>query len=323
MRILIPTDAFPPVCGGSGWSTYELARGLRARGHDVDHRPAASRARPPACAKPTTTASACVEFGAPAPNIPYVRNYYKSETADPSLATTWPTLLAAGPLRRRPRAARDDDGRGDRRGEGRAASRSSPRCATTGRSATGRICCTRASGLDAVPGVHGRQHARLHPAARRRALAAGAADDSLHARQPRGEAQRARARRRRDRRQHAHRRRSARARAGARRRRASRSSRTRSTSRALRATRRDGRGASQARSPYALYLGKLAPNKGTSYLVDVVAPRRSRLAAGRRRRRPGSRRARARGDARRAAGSSSRAGSTRTTPRGCSAARRC
>ena len=31
MRILIPTDAFPPVCGGSGWSTYELARGLRAR----------------------------------------------------------------------------------------------------------------------------------------------------------------------------------------------------------------------------------------------------------------------------------------------------
>ena len=35
MRILIPTDAFPPVCGGSGWSTYELARGLRARGHGV------------------------------------------------------------------------------------------------------------------------------------------------------------------------------------------------------------------------------------------------------------------------------------------------
>jgi len=29
MKILIPTDAFPPICGGSGWSTYELARGLR------------------------------------------------------------------------------------------------------------------------------------------------------------------------------------------------------------------------------------------------------------------------------------------------------
>ena len=32
---LLATDSFPPVCGGSGWSTYELARGLRARGHDV------------------------------------------------------------------------------------------------------------------------------------------------------------------------------------------------------------------------------------------------------------------------------------------------
>jgi glycogen(starch) synthase len=35
MRILLATDAFPPVCGGSGWSTYELAKGLRARGHTI------------------------------------------------------------------------------------------------------------------------------------------------------------------------------------------------------------------------------------------------------------------------------------------------
>ncbi len=35
MRILLVTDAFPPVCGGSGWSTYELAKGLRARGHEL------------------------------------------------------------------------------------------------------------------------------------------------------------------------------------------------------------------------------------------------------------------------------------------------
>ena len=35
MRILIATDAFPPVSGGSGWSTFELARGLRARGHHL------------------------------------------------------------------------------------------------------------------------------------------------------------------------------------------------------------------------------------------------------------------------------------------------
>ena len=35
LRVLISTDAFPPVCGGSGWSTYELARALRATGHHV------------------------------------------------------------------------------------------------------------------------------------------------------------------------------------------------------------------------------------------------------------------------------------------------
>ncbi len=32
MNILLPTDSFPPSAGGSGWSTYELARGLRALG---------------------------------------------------------------------------------------------------------------------------------------------------------------------------------------------------------------------------------------------------------------------------------------------------
>lgn len=35
MRVLFVTDAFPPRSGGSGWSTYYLARGLRERGHEV------------------------------------------------------------------------------------------------------------------------------------------------------------------------------------------------------------------------------------------------------------------------------------------------
>ena len=35
MRVLIATDSFPPGCGGSGWSTYELASGLRSHGHSV------------------------------------------------------------------------------------------------------------------------------------------------------------------------------------------------------------------------------------------------------------------------------------------------
>lgn len=35
LTILLATDVFPPRCGGSGWSTYHLARALRARGHRV------------------------------------------------------------------------------------------------------------------------------------------------------------------------------------------------------------------------------------------------------------------------------------------------
>ena len=92
MKILIPTDAFPPVCGGSGWSTCELARGLRARGHDV------TIVRP----RPGTAAGVreadydgfrVVEFGAPAPDIPFARNYYKSEKLTRSLGGYLATLL--------------------------------------------------------------------------------------------------------------------------------------------------------------------------------------------------------------------------------------
>ena len=60
------------------------------------------------------------------------------------------------------------------------------------------------------------------------------------------------------------------------------------------------RGARRSPRPYALYVGKLAPNKGARHLVPAVDRGAARLAARRRRRRPGSRRARARGARRRA-----------------------
>ena len=85
MRVLLATDAFPPVCGGSGWSTYELARGLRARGHEVrvvQPRPGA----PPGERVREYDAIEVREFGAPAPAIPYVRNYYKNERLHARLA---------------------------------------------------------------------------------------------------------------------------------------------------------------------------------------------------------------------------------------------
>ena len=78
MKILLATDAFPPICGGSGWSTYELARGLRSLGHTITIvRP---RPRTPRGVREATyDAFRVLEFGAPAPPIPYVRNYYKNE----------------------------------------------------------------------------------------------------------------------------------------------------------------------------------------------------------------------------------------------------
>ena len=77
MRILLPTDSFPPNCGGSGWSTYDLARGLRARGHTVliiQPRPGQSDA-----ARREYDGFEIEEIASPAPAIPYVRNYFKNE----------------------------------------------------------------------------------------------------------------------------------------------------------------------------------------------------------------------------------------------------
>ena len=77
MRLLIATDSFPPNCGGSGWSTYELGRGLRARGHTVD----IVRPRPGVAVSGVAEYDGFTvrELAATAPAIPYVRNYFKNE----------------------------------------------------------------------------------------------------------------------------------------------------------------------------------------------------------------------------------------------------
>ena len=94
MNILLTTDAFPPVCGGSGWSTFELARALRGRGHAltiVRPRPG----RPAGAREVSYDALRIIEFGAPAPNVPYVRNYFKNEKLYRDLAAFLTTLIAA------------------------------------------------------------------------------------------------------------------------------------------------------------------------------------------------------------------------------------
>jgi len=76
MRILIATDAFPPVSGGSGWSTYELARGLRAAGHEIFVvKPYSERDPIPQ----SYDGFAVTGFPAFAPPVPFLRNYFRNE----------------------------------------------------------------------------------------------------------------------------------------------------------------------------------------------------------------------------------------------------
>jgi glycosyltransferase involved in cell wall biosynthesis len=94
MNVLIATDAFPPVCGGSGWSTYELARGLRSRGHAVlvvQPRPGT----PETVRETSYDGLRVLEFGARAPAVPYVRNYFKNERLHARLADFLASLAAS------------------------------------------------------------------------------------------------------------------------------------------------------------------------------------------------------------------------------------
>jgi glycosyltransferase involved in cell wall biosynthesis len=84
MRILVATDAFPPVCGGSGWSTYELARGLREHGHDVSV--VQAYAGSPAEHGRSYDGFRVRTIEQPAPAAPFLRNYFKNERLWPRVA---------------------------------------------------------------------------------------------------------------------------------------------------------------------------------------------------------------------------------------------
>jgi glycosyltransferase involved in cell wall biosynthesis len=94
VRILLATDAFPPICGGSGWSTYELARGLRSRGHSVlIFQPRAGGAA--TLGERSYDGLRVLETGFSAPSLPYLRNYWKNERLWPRLAAAIGRLLAS------------------------------------------------------------------------------------------------------------------------------------------------------------------------------------------------------------------------------------
>ncbi len=94
LRVLISTDAFPPVCGGSGWSTYELARALRATGHHVVvTRPRVDRSS--SVDVEVYDGFQVLDYQAYSPNIPYVRNYFKSERLSRRYGNFLRTLIRA------------------------------------------------------------------------------------------------------------------------------------------------------------------------------------------------------------------------------------
>jgi len=78
LRVLLVTDSFPPGSGGSGWSTFELARQLRRRGHSV----AVVHARPgdrDGVVNTTYEDVPVTQFWRRVPNVPLVRNVLKNE----------------------------------------------------------------------------------------------------------------------------------------------------------------------------------------------------------------------------------------------------
>jgi glycogen(starch) synthase len=92
MTIILATDAFPPHAGGSGWSTYELARGLKARGHAV-HVLKVTAGRGGREQHTSYEDIPVLDFPVYAPNVPAIRNYFKNERLYPKVAAKLGSLI--------------------------------------------------------------------------------------------------------------------------------------------------------------------------------------------------------------------------------------
>lgn len=92
LRVLLPTDVFPPRAGGAGWSAHALSRALQARGHQVI---AIVPRRGLSGLRQTSIAGVpVVEVGYAAPSLPFVQNYYRFERFWPRLRAVIGALAA-------------------------------------------------------------------------------------------------------------------------------------------------------------------------------------------------------------------------------------
>ncbi|RRR71721.1 MAG: glycosyltransferase family 1 protein [Candidatus Viridilinea halotolerans] len=85
MRILIPTDVFPPFGqGGAAWSSHALARALLAHGHSVTA--IVPMRGQPALVRCDDAGVPALRVGYRAPRLPFVQNYFRHERFWPLLA---------------------------------------------------------------------------------------------------------------------------------------------------------------------------------------------------------------------------------------------
>lgn len=84
MHILMPTDVFPPKCGGAGWSSHALALALIGRGHAVTA--LVPRAGGPRWMAENVLGVPTVRLGYRAPDLAFVKNYFRHEHLWPRVA---------------------------------------------------------------------------------------------------------------------------------------------------------------------------------------------------------------------------------------------
>lgn len=83
VHVLMPTDVFPPIAGGSGWSSYALAQALQSRGHSVTAIVPMRGA--PGVRRRMQGSVPVIEVGYSAPSLPFVQNVYRFELLWPLL----------------------------------------------------------------------------------------------------------------------------------------------------------------------------------------------------------------------------------------------
>jgi glycosyltransferase involved in cell wall biosynthesis len=106
LDVLLPSDVFPPRCGGAGWSAHTLALALIERGHRVTAivprraapgQPPAAPGLSPALEDVLGVLTHRVDYSAP--TTPFVQNYFRYEHLWPRLADAIVSAAPAQPGR--------------------------------------------------------------------------------------------------------------------------------------------------------------------------------------------------------------------------------